>query len=61
MAILIPGIPKDCPDSERYVFERLGRELPDSWIVLHSLGLAGPCPRCPSSPVPPSAAAGDGP
>ena len=41
MAILIPDIPKDCPNSERYVFERLGRELPDSWIVLHSLGLAG--------------------
>ena len=23
------------------MFERLGRDLPDSWIVLHSLGLAG--------------------
>lgn len=41
MAILIPDIPKDCPNSERYVYERLGRELPDAWIVLHSLGLGG--------------------
>ena len=41
MAVLIPDIPKDCPNSERYVYERLGRELPDAWIVLHSLGLAG--------------------
>ena len=40
MAILIPEVPKGCPNSERYVYERLGRELPDSWIVLHSLGLA---------------------
>ena len=41
MAILIPDAPKDCPNSERHVYERLGRELPDAWIVLHSLGLAG--------------------
>ena len=41
MAILIPDVPKDCPNSERYVYERLGRELPEPWIVLHSLGLAG--------------------
>ena len=41
MTVLIPDIPKDCPNSERYIFERLGRELPDAWIVLHSLGLAG--------------------
>ena len=41
MAILIPDVPKDCPNSERYVYQRLGRELPESWIVLHSLGLAG--------------------
>lgn len=33
-------MPKNCPNSERHVYERLGRELPDSWIVLHSLGLA---------------------
>lgn len=41
MAVLIPDIPGDCPNSERYIYERLGRELPDAWIVLHSLGLAG--------------------
>lgn len=41
MAVLIPDVPKDCPNSERYVYERLGRELPEPWIVLHSLGLAG--------------------
>ena len=41
MAVLIPDVPKDCPNSERYVYKRLGRELPDPWIVLHSLGLAG--------------------
>ena len=41
MAVLIPDVPKNCPNSERHVYARLGRELPDSWIVLHSLGLAG--------------------
>ena len=41
LAVLIPNIPKDCPNSERHVYDRLGRELPDPWIVLHSLGLAG--------------------
>ena len=41
MAVLIPDVPKDCPNSERHVYERLGRDLPDAWIVLHSLGLAG--------------------
>lgn len=41
MAILIPDVPKKCPTSERIVFERLGRELPDDWVVLHSLGLPG--------------------
>ena len=41
MAVLIPDVPKDCPNSERHVYIRLGRELPDHWIVLHSLGLAG--------------------
>ena len=41
MAVLIPDVPKSCPNSERYVYERLGRELPGSWIILHSLGLAG--------------------
>ena len=39
MAVLIPDVPKDCPNSERHVYERLGRDLPDAWIVLHSLGL----------------------
>lgn len=41
MATLIPEIPKDCPAGERVVYERLGRELPDEWVVLHSLGLPG--------------------
>lgn len=41
MAVLIPDVPKDCTNSERHVYKRLGRELPDAWIVLHSLGLAG--------------------
>lgn len=41
MAILIPEVPKKCNVSERLVFERLGRELPDDWVVLHSLGLPG--------------------
>ena len=39
MAVLIPDVPGDCPNSERFVYERLGRELPDAWVVLHSLGL----------------------
>lgn len=39
MAILIPEIPKDCNSSERLVYERLGRELPERCVVLHSLGL----------------------
>jgi hypothetical protein len=39
MAILIPDIPKDCNTSERLVYERLGRELPERWVVMHSLGL----------------------
>ncbi len=39
MAILIPDVPKECSNSERHVYERLGRDLPDDWIVLHSLGL----------------------
>lgn len=41
MAILIPDVPERCPNSERLVYERLGRELPDDWVVLHSLGLPG--------------------
>lgn len=41
MATLIPDTPKKCSHSERGVYERLGRELPDDWIVLHSLGLPG--------------------
>ncbi len=40
MAILIPEVPKDCPNSERHIYSRLGSELPDDWVVLHSLGLA---------------------
>ena len=39
MATLIPDTPKDCPHSERIVYERLGRELDREWIILHSLGL----------------------
>lgn len=39
MATLIPDTPKECPHSERIVYERLGRELDREWIVLHSLGL----------------------
>ena len=35
MAILIPEIPKDCNSSERLVYERLGRELPE--VVQESL------------------------
>jgi KaiC/GvpD/RAD55 family RecA-like ATPase len=41
MAILIPDVPERSPNSERHVYERLGRELPDDWVVLHSLGLPG--------------------
>lgn len=41
MAVLIPDVPDKCPNSERLVYERLGRELPDDWVVLHSLGLPG--------------------
>ena len=41
MAVLIPDVPKNCPNSERHVYERLGRDLPKDWIVLHSLGLGG--------------------
>lgn len=41
MATLIPAVPKKCPRSERMVFHKLERELPDEWIVLHSLGLPG--------------------
>lgn len=41
MAVLIPDVPERCPNSERLVYERLGRELPDDWVVLHSLGLPG--------------------
>ena len=40
MAELIPAVPKDCPGSERLVFERLGRELPHDWIILLSLEFA---------------------
>lgn len=41
MAVLIPDAPEKGPNSERHVYARLGRELPDDWIVLHSLGLPG--------------------
>ncbi|MBB3472747.1 nuclease-related domain-containing DEAD/DEAH box helicase [Sphingomonas sp. BK345] len=41
MAVLIPDVPERCPNSERHVYERLGRELPDDCVVLHSLGLPG--------------------
>lgn len=41
MAITIPPASKRCPRSERLVFQKLERELPDDWIVLHSLGLPG--------------------
>ncbi len=41
MAVLIPDVPKDCTHSERLVYTRLGNELPDEWVVLHSLGLHG--------------------
>ena len=39
MATLIPEAPKQCPNGERLVYERIGRELPAGWIALHSLGL----------------------
>lgn len=41
MAVLIPDVPKKCSRAERMVYERLGRELPDDWVILHSLGLPG--------------------
>jgi hypothetical protein len=41
VAVLIPDVPKKCSISERLVYERLGRELPEEWVVLHSLGLPG--------------------
>jgi hypothetical protein len=41
MAILIPEQPKECTYGERLVYEKLGRDLDDDWIILHSLGLHG--------------------
>jgi hypothetical protein len=41
VATLIPAQPKDCTHGERLVYEKLGRDLPEDWIILHSLGLAG--------------------
>lgn len=41
MAILIPEQPKECTYGEKLVYERLGRDLDEDWIVLHSLGLHG--------------------
>ncbi|KAB2310668.1 DUF2075 domain-containing protein [Betaproteobacteria bacterium SCN2] len=39
MAVLIPDTPRECPNGERIVFEKLGRDLDDDWIIMHSLGL----------------------
>lgn len=39
MAVLIPEVPKKCPNGERIVYERLGRELHADWVVLHSVNL----------------------
>lgn len=39
MAILIPAAPKECPTGERVVYQKIGRDLPDHWVALHSLGL----------------------
>lgn len=39
MAVLIPDVPKQCPNGERVAYEKLGRELPADWVILHSLGL----------------------
>lgn len=41
MAVLIPDTPKECPFGERTVYEKLGRDLDNDWIILHSLGLPG--------------------
>lgn len=41
MAVLVPEVPKKCTRSERMLYEKLGRELPEDWVVLHSLGLPG--------------------
>lgn len=41
MATLIPDTPKECPYGERIVYEKLGRDLDDEIVVLHSLGLPG--------------------
>ncbi len=41
MATLIPAQPKDCPYGERLVYEKLGRDLDEQWLALHSLGLHG--------------------
>lgn len=40
MALLIPEVPKDTTASERFVLERMSTELPNDWVVLHSLGLS---------------------
>ena len=37
MAAMIPSVADaEAPDSERYTFQYLERELPASWTVLHS-------------------------
>ena len=41
MAILVPTEPKACTFTEAEVYRRLGAELPDDWVMLHSLGLPG--------------------
>ncbi|KFC76348.1 nuclease-related domain-containing DEAD/DEAH box helicase [Massilia sp. LC238] len=41
MATLIPDTPKECPFGERLVYEKLGRDLDDDTVILHSLGLPG--------------------
>lgn len=41
MAILIPEQPKECTYGERRVYEKLGRDLEQDCVVLHSLGLHG--------------------
>lgn len=39
MAVLIPDKPKECPNGERIVYERVGHDLDQDAVALHSLGL----------------------
>jgi hypothetical protein len=41
MATLIPDTPKECSFGARLVYEKLGRDLDDATIILHSVGLPG--------------------